>query len=236
LGADEYPDTPITGLIAESSGPTLLEGVTWFTATISAGTSVSYAWDFGDGGHANGASTFHSYAASGVYTASVTASNPLGALSDNLFVTIYEVRSLPPGGSVGMSNGALLFTSPITQTETFIITYTPALTTSHPTTGFEIAGMLFHLQATGTGGLPVTIFSPPLTLELHYEQSALPPGSDESQLTLQRYDAGSSSWVPLTVISRDTAANTLIVSLDHLSEFALLIPTEQYIYIPMLRR
>ncbi|MBI1293417.1 PKD domain-containing protein [bacterium] len=67
-------DVPISGLNVENDSPTLLGQSTAFTATITGGTGVSYSWDFGDGNTGSGAQTSHTYAAPGVYTAALFAS------------------------------------------------------------------------------------------------------------------------------------------------------------------
>lgn len=72
-------ETPITSLTATSNSPTLLGNTTNFVATIISGTNVSYAWNFGDGSNGGtGTVVSHTYAATGIYTATVTASNSLG--------------------------------------------------------------------------------------------------------------------------------------------------------------
>ena len=43
------------------------------------GDALTYSWDFGDGGHATGATASHVYNMSGTFTVSVTASDPAGA-------------------------------------------------------------------------------------------------------------------------------------------------------------
>ena len=69
-------DTPIAGLVATSDSPTLLSSPTTLTAAITAGTNVTFAWRFGDGGEDGlGAVVTHTYALPGVYTATVTAAN-----------------------------------------------------------------------------------------------------------------------------------------------------------------
>jgi PKD repeat protein len=69
------PDTPISGLAAENDGPTIFATATQLNATITGGSNVSYAWDFGDRTSGSGASTSHTYTALGSYTAEVTATN-----------------------------------------------------------------------------------------------------------------------------------------------------------------
>lgn len=86
---------PITGLAATNSSPTPLGSVTDFTATISAGNSVTYTWSFGDGQGDLGALTSHTYGATGYYTAVVTASNAISTVVAFTPVTITRSIYLP---------------------------------------------------------------------------------------------------------------------------------------------
>ena len=88
----------------------------FFTATISAGTNVTYTWDFGDTSSGSDITATHTYTASGVYTATVTAFNDGGmveakttvyvgdALVDvgpsGLFIFSPKDVTIPPGGTV----------------------------------------------------------------------------------------------------------------------------------------
>jgi PKD repeat protein len=72
-------DIPITGLVATNDGPTELGSLTTFSATIETGTNVTYTWEFGDGGTGSGQETSYVYADTGVYTATVTATNSYGS-------------------------------------------------------------------------------------------------------------------------------------------------------------
>ena len=81
-------NVPIAGLTAENDGPTTLGDVTVFTATITAGSAVTYTWDFGDGETGTGIVATHVYTATGVYTATVTASNVLGSVEAITVVTV----------------------------------------------------------------------------------------------------------------------------------------------------
>ena len=71
-------DDPITNVVAINNGPTLLHAATNFTATVAGGTNISYTWNFGDGQNGSGKTSSHTYAATGVYTATVTATNNQG--------------------------------------------------------------------------------------------------------------------------------------------------------------
>ena len=65
---------------SQPSNPTELGSQTTVTATIQAGTSVSYVWDFGDGTSGNGVLATHQYASTGECIATVTATKSLGSV------------------------------------------------------------------------------------------------------------------------------------------------------------
>jgi len=81
-------DVSISDLAAANDSPTLIGQVTTLSATISAGTNVTYAWDFGDGNVGAGATAMYTYTTAGVYTATVTAMNGAGSVSAATLVTI----------------------------------------------------------------------------------------------------------------------------------------------------
>ena len=91
-------DVPITGLSAENSSPTTLGEVTFFTATIAAGSNVTYRWAFGDDGTDTGMTVSHTYAAAGPYTAVVTASNAAGQVIATTPVTITNAAPVADAG------------------------------------------------------------------------------------------------------------------------------------------
>lgn len=82
------PEEAIQGLAAINDGPTQLGQATILTATISAGSNVSYAWAFGDGQTGSGAVVGHVYPAAGTYTATVTATNTVSSLTATTVVTV----------------------------------------------------------------------------------------------------------------------------------------------------
>jgi PKD repeat protein len=100
-------DVSISGLLAANDSPTLLGAPTTFTATIDAGTNTSYAWDFGNEATGEGAVVTHTYAAAGIYTATVTAGNSAGSAQASIavYVVVPEtsvylpviIQGVPPG-------------------------------------------------------------------------------------------------------------------------------------------
>jgi subtilisin-like proprotein convertase family protein len=95
-------DAPIAGLAAANDSPTLLGQPTTLSATITAGSSVAYAWDLGDGEAGNGAVVVHTYPATGTYTAAVTASNSVSVAMTTTLVTIMDV---PIAGLAASNDG-----------------------------------------------------------------------------------------------------------------------------------
>ncbi len=95
-------DVPIAGLAAENDSPTVIGDATTFTATVTGGTGVRYAWDFGDGTFGTGTVATHTYGATGVYTATVTASN---TVNQEITTTIVAVMDVPISGLVAENNG-----------------------------------------------------------------------------------------------------------------------------------
>jgi hypothetical protein len=81
-------DIPIDGLEVLSDSPTVLGNPTTLTATVAAGSNVTYTWAFGDGEVGSGAVVTHTYPGVGVYTAVVTASNSVGLLTATTTVEI----------------------------------------------------------------------------------------------------------------------------------------------------
>ncbi len=91
-------EVPVAGLAAYNDGPTPIGEPTTLNATVSAGTNVSFTWDFGDGKVGHGATVQHTYAQIGTYTATVTAANDANDLSAT---TRVEVTARPAKANFG---------------------------------------------------------------------------------------------------------------------------------------
>ena len=91
-------DIAIAGLSAANDSPTVLGNVTHLTASISAGSNVTYAWNFGDGSTGTGSAVSHSYAAFGIYTAVVTATNAVNTVTAQTLVTVTNARPIADAG------------------------------------------------------------------------------------------------------------------------------------------
>jgi hypothetical protein len=80
----------ITGLRAINDSPTPLGDLTTLTATVTAGSNLTYTWALGDGRPGAGSIVTHTYTDTGVYTAVVTASNSLSELTATTSVEITQ--------------------------------------------------------------------------------------------------------------------------------------------------
>jgi uncharacterized repeat protein (TIGR01451 family) len=93
--AGAYTDTvrveePVSDLEAINDSPTPLGDPTTLTATVTAGSNVTYTWDLGDGEYGSGAVVSHVYPDVGVYTAAVTANNRVSELTATTTATVDE--------------------------------------------------------------------------------------------------------------------------------------------------
>lgn len=83
------PEVPIAGLRAVLSAVVIAGESAALAATADAGSAVTYAWDFGDGTSGKGALVTHSYPTAGDYTVTITASNALSTVTQQVAVTVH---------------------------------------------------------------------------------------------------------------------------------------------------
>lgn len=83
-------DYAIAGLSAINDSPTVLGETTTLEAAVTAGTSVVYTWDLGDGTADAGNTVNHVYPHVGVFTATVTARNNVNQSSTETVVTVID--------------------------------------------------------------------------------------------------------------------------------------------------
>jgi PKD repeat protein/subtilisin-like proprotein convertase family protein len=111
-------DEAINGLTAANDSPAFYGETTVLTATISAGSNATYAWNFGDGqpsAMTNEAATLHNYAA-GVYTATVTALNSVSVVTATTQVQIVDLIAV--NDSPTMAGQTTIFTATLLGDET----------------------------------------------------------------------------------------------------------------------
>jgi hypothetical protein len=227
---------PVAGLVAENDSPTLRGEATTLSATVAAGSNVQILWDLGDGGTDDRMSLTHTYPTAGNYTAIVTASNAIKWLVTTTPVTIYDVVHVAPGGAAETTDGVVTLTASDDATSTITFTYTPAISPTESAGELLFGGVGFTLSAADGVGNPVTVFTPPLTLTVSYQDADIPPGFDEEEMNVHRWDVAASTWITLELFARYPLTNTIVAGLDHLTEFALLGPREWPVYVPLVLR
>jgi PKD repeat protein len=120
-------DEPIVELVAYNDSPTVLGNATTLTATITAGSNLTYTWAFGDGTWSSGAVLTHTYPAVGSYVAVVTATNSVSVLTATTTVIVEE----PITGLVAYNDSPTLLGNATALTATITVgsnvTYTWAL-------------------------------------------------------------------------------------------------------------
>jgi len=135
-------------------------------------------------------------------------------------------------GSVAGFDAAITFPSGAYR-EPFDLTLQRA--SNPPATGaFKLLGQIFALTAQDARGNPVTQFDRPFTLVIRYGQESV-ANLREEDLTLHYWNPATEQWVAIPP-PVDVAANTLTVTLDHLTNFAVLESAQQRIYLPSLNR
>jgi PKD repeat protein len=83
---------PMSGLSATNNSPTVLGNPTTLTASVAGPYYANFNWSFGDATVGYGGSIVHTYAALGVYTATVTATN--GGFTNTLSTRVTVVTAI----------------------------------------------------------------------------------------------------------------------------------------------
>ena len=119
-------------------------------------------------------------------------------------------------------------------TETTTLAYA-ALATAPAGPGL-FAGHGFRLEAYRQGqSLPGFVFGTPATVTIEYSAADV-AGLEEDTLTLYAWDGAGWSTAGIMLVQRDQAHHRLVVTVAHLSEFALFARGQYPIYLPLTRR
>jgi hypothetical protein len=105
---------------------------------------------------------------------------------------------------------------------TITITYAALGNPGWDTGDLDFGNLAFRLWAVDCHGNSITELSVPISLTVHYD-SRPPATADENTMDIYRLDTEGMQWMPLTVLNRDVAANSLTVRLEHFSMYALLV-------------
>ncbi|MEZ4864700.1 MAG: choice-of-anchor Q domain-containing protein [Caldilineaceae bacterium] len=182
--------TPITGLSAANDSPTPLGALTHLSATITAGSDVTYLWDFGDGASGNRANLSHIYPAVGAYTATVTATNSLSSTTATTVVSVV---------SPTVTTGVTITVQPTMPNSSDLITitlggiYRNSCTPSYAS--HEVAGNVIEIRSQPSGEL----FCLPAETPWHYSVTVGPLASGQYTI-VHRLETQVDS-LPLTVVA-----------------------------------
>ena len=140
------------------------------------------------------------------------------------------------GGSLSSPDGDISVEFPDgAVTEPVVVTYTALyLPSSPPPAMFAFTGNAFTLEAAYvSSSQEVTAFEKPVTITINYTEGDL-NGKDENTLELQYWDG--SGWVTdgISIVDRDTINNHLVVTIEHLAEFALF--GQHRLYLPLVAK
>ncbi len=225
-------DQAVDGLAAANSSPHLTGVTTHLTATISSGTNVSYAWDFGDGSlTGSGAEISHDYSAVGTYNAVVTATNTAGSAVTSTQVTLWG--TIPAtGGEINPANGVTVTLASGAISETVVLQF--ELQPDMTVLGMSDVGVFYELSPVYLDdGQPAELLpGSSYTITVSYDEAKLPIGTDEASLALYYWDG--SAWMkePSSVV--DTIANTITASPNHFSQWGIMTEGLRYIYLPLV--
>ena len=198
--------------------------------------------------------TFTAPSATGLLTFTLTVTDALGladATPDEVAVNVVSGGTSTPvepatGGSLVYTTtqtGGTVSTTidippgAVTDTISLIYTEIPSTTNDAPD-GFSFAGRTFTLDAyLGTVLQAGYVFNTPITLTLDYDPDAL-GDVDEATLELHYWDGSQWTSDGIVVIKRDTTNHRLVVTIAHLTEFAMLGTEggQHTIYLPLAFR
>jgi hypothetical protein len=129
------------------------------------------------------------------------------------------------GGTLTLPDGLGSLTFPAgAVTSNTSVTYASPASTDHQTGDLSFLGQSFTLIAADSAGNPVHQFAGDYTMTLHYNPALLPPGTDETSVNLYYFKNG--TWnpvLPCAGCSLDLTNHTVTVTLDHFTDFALLV-------------
>jgi uncharacterized repeat protein (TIGR01451 family)/CSLREA domain-containing protein len=140
--------------------------------------------------------------------------------------TITVTIEIPPGVASG--------------NEHFALVYGASADPGEPPQGYRLAGLAFSLDAyVDTVPTSPFVFDTPITLTIVYGDADVAGiGRGEEGLELRYWDGDEwrSDSGNVTIVSRDTEQNRLVITIGHLTEFALIGQAEFEIYLPLVAR
>ena len=228
----------ISGTISSSAGGTVKEGFVWATRANNTG------WM---GSEINADGTYSLSVDSGSWTVyadapchnSSSGATQTGSGTVNITLTFVANCSVnvPQMGSIVPSSGGTIATSSVS------VNIPPnALGTGSSNVSFSIArpdtvppatlnaapisNIVKRITASDSNGTAITSLSNSIEIKITYENSDIPAGTSESNLQLAYWNTTTNTWDPVSA-TIDTTLNTITANVNHLSDFAPIIPTSE---------
>ncbi|MFC1913603.1 hypothetical protein ACFLX7_05390, partial [Chloroflexota bacterium] len=106
------------------------------------------------------------------------------------------------------------------------IIITPVETSAPPPPAEEIIGLTYTVEVITSGAVVSTgvTFDTPITLTMDYDEADLVEGVAETALVPAYWDVDSTQWISFVDFVIDTNLNVITITVDHLTEFAILSP------------
>lgn len=145
------------------------------------------------------------------------------------------------GGTAQTKDGLVKLEFPPQAANTALtVTITLSNTSPQATSQFAIIGNFFEITAVDASGSSVTQFNQPFTLTVSYQDESWQNTtvSDETKLQVYFWSETAKQWqslLPCEGCSHDTETNIFTMTLNHLTQFAIL-SEQQTVYLPLMRK
>lgn len=179
----------------------------------------SYSWDFGDGGTAEEAETIHSFSEIGVYAVTLTVMDEAGNTATDELIVITEGTDYN-----ATENLTMKFNSFPPDKNQSTLTVNEFSEIPPNSTGFLVNGNYFSIESDLVNGSFL------VTLTFSYNDSDNDGIIDETgieETTIEVYYQENSEWIAVADPERNSEENTISVTIDHFTFFALMfkLPT-----------
>jgi uncharacterized repeat protein (TIGR01451 family) len=231
------------------SYPGQLEAFSAVVTPSNATLPLTYAWTPPPLNGQNQAHAEYQWITDGTHTITLTVEN-CGNLNQVTRSHSLVVYYIPPGStfiypdatqptviSLGTDYPITITIPPGAVEETTALTYTTFTTATQPPTGFQSARRGFSLDAYQRGQRqPGLTFTPPITVTITYSKQDVENLRGET-LALYYWDGTAWSQEGITLLQQNPDANTLSVTIAHLTKFAIFGEVnERRVYLPLVLR
>ncbi|MFA4890494.1 MAG: carboxypeptidase regulatory-like domain-containing protein [Candidatus Paceibacterota bacterium] len=228
----------ISGAISSSAGGTVKEGFVWATKAGNTGWMGSeinadgtYSLGVDSGSWAVYADApCHNSSSGATQTGSGTVNITLTSVS-NCSVNIPQIGSIVPssGGTIATSSISINIPPNALGTGSSNVSFSIANPDTAPPATLNaapISNAVKRITASDSNGTAITTLSNSIEIKMTYEDSDIPAGTSESNLQLAYWNTTTSTWDPVSA-TIDTNLNTITANVDHLTDFAPIVPTGQ---------